>query len=230
MAAEAAAADGPGRPGAPAAPARVFEHASAAQAIVAATRQQGNPILSHVRATRVEFLEGLVPDYLAGPGIAVLFISLRFQRLHPDYLKRRAEALEGRHRVRVLLCRVDLEQPEEPLEQVTLLAFHGELTLLLAFSDLEAAAYLETLHRYQNKSASAIVKRLTEGDHRTRLVEVLTSAKCVNRTDAASLAARFGSFAGIARATEEELQGCPGIGDKKLRQLRHALHAPFFPS
>nr|QDO16410.1 DNA excision repair protein ERCC-1 [Lingulodinium polyedra] len=220
----AVASDAPPAP----VPAKRFEHPRAVQAIIAASRQQGNPILACVRSTLVEYADGLVPDYLAGPETAVLFISLRFQRLHPDYLQRRVEALASRHRVRVLLCRVDLEHPEEQLEQVTLLAFHSGLSLLLAFSDAEAAAYLETLHRYQSKSAEALMGKLAEGDHKARLTEVLTTVKGVNRTDAASLAGRFGSLARIASASVEELQRCPGIGDTKVKRLHHVFHAPFF--
>mmetsp|Transcript_45402 Transcript_45402/g.80609 ORF Transcript_45402/g.80609 Transcript_45402/m.80609 type:complete len:241 (+) Transcript_45402:70-792(+) len=209
--------------------ARVFEHPRASRAIMAAIRQQGNPILSFIQATLVEYAEGLVPDYLAGPEVAVIFISLRFQRLHSDYLQRRVDAISPHHyRVRVLLCRVDIDHPDEQLEQVTLLAFHGQLSLLLAWSDAEAAQYLETLHRYQSKSAEVLMGKVAEADPRARLTEVLTTVKGVNRPAVASLITRFGSFAGIAAASEEELQRCPGIGDKKVRQLHHALQEPFF--
>merc|ERR1711972_876080 len=138
---------------------------------------------------------------LAGPETAIAFISLRFHRLHPEYLKKRVDALGSRYRVRVLLCRVDLEHPEEALEQVTLLAFHSGLSLLLAWTDAEAAAYLETLHRHQNKGVEALMVKLTKGDHRTRLTEVLTTVKGVTRTDVSSLGKTFGSLAGIARAS-----------------------------
>ena len=64
--------------------------------------------------------------------------------------------LAGEWRNRILLCRVDIEQPDEALEQagrqfghvaslsvevgkqVTLTAFHGKLSLLLAWTDAEA--------------------------------------------------------------------------------------------
>eukprot|EP00933_Yihiella_yeosuensis_P038886 TRINITY_DN32830_c0_g1_i1.p1 TRINITY_DN32830_c0_g1~~TRINITY_DN32830_c0_g1_i1.p1 ORF type:complete len:243 (-),score=50.19 TRINITY_DN32830_c0_g1_i1:335-1063(-) len=206
-----------------------WDHPRAQHAIIAAARQRGNPILSCIKSTPVDFADDLLPDYLAGPSTALLFISLRFQRLHPEYLQRRIQHLGKRHRTRVVLCRVDLEKPDEPLEQVSLTTFHGECSLLLAFTDAEAAAYLETLHRYQHKGAEALMGKMAQGDSKERLTEVLTTVKGVNKTDAASLASRFGSFAGIARATEEELQQCPGIGDKKVRQLRHVFHAPFFP-
>jgi len=100
---------------------------------------------------------------------------------------------------------------------------------LLAWTDAEAAAYLETLHRSQSKGAEILMGKLSEGDHRSRLTEVLTTVRGVNRANAASMMNRFGSLAGIAGASEEELLGCPGIGGKKARQLHHVFHEPFFP-
>mmetsp|Transcript_60658 Transcript_60658/g.113323 ORF Transcript_60658/g.113323 Transcript_60658/m.113323 type:complete len:217 (-) Transcript_60658:192-842(-) len=200
----------------------------AQQAIVARTRQQQNPMLNCVRSTLIEFVDDLPADFLAGPETAVLFISLKFQRLHPDYLSGRAKAL-GDFRNRVLLCRVDLDNPDEPLEQVTSAAFHGKLSLLLAWTDAEAAAYLETLHRYQSKGAEALKSRVQQGDDRARLLEVLTTMKGINKSNATSLASHFGSFAQITKASEEEFLRCSGIGDKKVKQLTNVLHKPFFP-
>jgi len=204
-----------------------FEHPHAGRTIVAAKRQQGNPILAFIQSTGVEFVD-LVPDYLAGPDIAVLFISLRFHRLHPEYLEQRLQHIKGRYRVKVLLCRVDVEHPDELLQQVTLAAFHGELSLLLAWTDQEGAAYLETLHRCQNKGAETLMGKLTDGDHTARLSEVLTSIKGVNRTDARSLTTEFGSLAKMATASEGALQKCHGIGTKKVKQLHRVFHEPFF--
>ncbi|CAJ1348657.1 unnamed protein product [Effrenium voratum] len=203
--------------------------ARSSQAIVARTRQQANPVLSCIRSTLVEFVadDTLSADFLAGPDTAVLFISLRFQRVHPEYLDRRIQGL-GEWRNRILLCRVDVEQPEEALEQVTLAAFHGKLSLLLAWTDAEAAAYIETLHRYQSKGAEALMGRLNQ-DHHARHLEVLTTIKGINKTDAAALSTCFGSFAGVAKASSEDLQRCSGIGDKKVRQLSNVFHKPFFP-
>eukprot|EP00928_Gymnodinium_smaydae_P046958 TRINITY_DN31307_c0_g1_i1.p1 TRINITY_DN31307_c0_g1~~TRINITY_DN31307_c0_g1_i1.p1 ORF type:complete len:270 (+),score=52.37 TRINITY_DN31307_c0_g1_i1:71-811(+) len=207
-----------------------IDHRRARQVILAAVRQRGNPILSQIRSTLVEFIDGLAPDYLAGPEIAVLFISLKFHRLHPEYLSRRIQALTStKHRSRVLLCRVDVEQPDEPLEQITLQAFHAGVSLVLAWTDAEAAAYLETLHRHQNKSAEALMAKLPEDDQRARFSDVLTTVKGVNRTDASIILQRFGSFTQLASATEEELQRCPGIGEKKVKQLHHVFHTPFYP-
>lgn len=200
------------------------------QAIIAKERQKDNPILACIRSTLVDYVKNdqLSADFLAGPDTAVLFISLKFQLLYQDYLARRIKSL-GEWRNRILLCRVDVDQPEEALQQVTIAAFHGKLSLLLAWTDAEAAAYLETLHKYQSKGAEALRGRLTQGNHHTRLLEVLTTVKGINKTDAAALAGRFGSLAGVAKASQEELLRCSGIGDKKVRQLTNVFHKPFFP-
>mmetsp|Transcript_16298 Transcript_16298/g.37616 ORF Transcript_16298/g.37616 Transcript_16298/m.37616 type:complete len:231 (-) Transcript_16298:21-713(-) len=206
----------------------------ARQTILAASRQQGNPMLEYVRATLVEYLPELTPDYLVTPDTGVLFISLRFHRLHPEYLQQRIKGMEAasssgsRYRVKVLLCRVDLEQPEEPLEQITLTSFHSKLSLLLAWTDAEAAAYLEMLHRQQHKGPEQLMGSLPEGDHHSRLAEVLTTVRGVNKSDASMLMLRFGSLAKIATATDEELVSCPGIGERKVKQLHHVLQEPFF--
>lgn len=99
---------------------------------------------------------------------------------------------------------------------MTLEAFHGKLSLLLAWTDAEAAAYLETLHRNQGKGAQALMGRISKGDQHARLLEVLGSVKGINKSDAAALATRFGSFAALAQAGPEDLLRCSGIGDKKV--------------
>lgn len=82
------------------------------EAILARQRQRENPILACIRrecgncflkktepygarSTLVDYVpdEQLSPDFMAGPDTAVLFISLRFQRVHQDYLARRLKAL-----------------------------------------------------------------------------------------------------------------------------------------
>lgn len=49
--------------------------------------------------------------------------------------------------------------------------------------------------------------------------------RSINKTDVANMVSNFQSFAGIARATKEELSNCPGMGDKKVAdRARAAVH------
>jgi hypothetical protein len=45
-------------------------------AVLVSQRQQGNPVLKHLRAVRWTFAD-IVPDYQCGTNTAVLFLSLR---------------------------------------------------------------------------------------------------------------------------------------------------------
>lgn len=64
---------------------------------------------------------------------------------------------------------------------------------MLAFSIEEAARYLETFKVYENKPASSIMEKVGE-DYMAKFVDVLTSIRSVNKTDAGTLACNFGSL------------------------------------
>lgn len=60
----------------------------------------------------------ITPDYLAGPGTAILFLSLRFHLLKPAYIYGRMKALQRAYKLRILLCHVDTEDAVGPLAEV----------------------------------------------------------------------------------------------------------------
>ncbi|KAL6779001.1 RAD10 [Auxenochlorella protothecoides x Auxenochlorella symbiontica] len=87
-------------------------------AVLVSKRQEGNPVLRHMRNVRWQFGD-IVPDYLAGPNTAILFLSLRFHLLKPEYIYGRMKALQRAYRLRVLLCHVDTEDAVGPLGEVS---------------------------------------------------------------------------------------------------------------
>ncbi|KAG8907941.1 Excision repair cross-complementation group 1 [Tulasnella sp. 403] len=118
---------------------------------------------------------------------------------------------------------------------------------MAAWSMEEAAQYLMTYKAYENKSPNMIKERI-DNDYASILHSALTSIKGVNKTDVLTLKTTFGvrpydvlrcstmaytptaqDFAGISRATPEELSLCPGFGKAKARRVREAFHQPFFP-
>jgi len=171
----------------------------------------------------------IVPDFLVGKANAVLFIGLRYHRLHPEYLGGRVKQLRDSHKYRLItiLCNVDLDDPAGPLEGITTIAYHNQCSMLCAWGNEECAKYLVTLKSYENKPADLLQGRF-ETDHAVRLTEVLTTIPTVNKTDANTLMGQFGSLKDIMAADGKDLSQCPGIGDKKQRQLMKALHEPFF--
>ena len=74
---------------------------------------------------------------------------------------------------------------------------------------------------YENKPAEVIQKDVGH-DYVSRITTALTLIRGVNKTDVKTLGDRFGSAAGIFKASATELQACPGIGPTKARRLYDA--------
>lgn len=69
-------------------------------------KQRGNPILKSITNVPWEF-DDIIPDYIVGPTTCVLFLSLKYHSLNPDYIHNRLKALGKRFELRVLLVQVD---------------------------------------------------------------------------------------------------------------------------
>lgn len=194
-------------------------------AIIVSRRQQGNPILKHIRNVRWAFGD-IVPDYLLGQNTCALYLSLRYHLLHPDYIYYRIRELQKGFKLRVVLCHVDLEDVIKPLHEVTRTALLHDCTLLCGWSVEECARYLETIKIYENKPADIIQER-TDNDYLSRLSNTITTVRHVNKSDVVSLGSTFGTLSGIMGASMEELARCPGIGERKVKRLYDTFHEPF---
>ncbi|CAK5281747.1 unnamed protein product [Mycena citricolor] len=82
--------------------------AASGNSIVVSPVQRGNPVLEAIKNVSKEF--GEIPcDYQVGRTTGVLFLSLKYHRLHPEYIHTRIEKL-GRHMytLRILLVMCDV--------------------------------------------------------------------------------------------------------------------------
>lgn len=70
-------------------------------------KQRGNPILKSITNIPWEFDETIIPDYVVGSTAGVLYLSLRYHQLNPDYIHNRLKLLGKRFELRVLLVQVD---------------------------------------------------------------------------------------------------------------------------
>lgn len=71
-------------------------------------KQRGNPILKSITNIPWEFDSTIVPDYVVGVTASILYLSLRYHRLNPDYIHARLKELGKRYELRILLVQVDV--------------------------------------------------------------------------------------------------------------------------
>lgn len=69
-------------------------------------KQRGNPLLKSITNVTWEF-EDIVPDYVVGRTACILFLSLKYHNLNPDYIHNRLKLLGKMFELRVLLVQVD---------------------------------------------------------------------------------------------------------------------------
>ncbi|GLE11810.1 hypothetical protein PINS_up024504 [Pythium insidiosum] len=192
--------------------------------------QTGNPLLKAVKNVTLEFRDGLAPDYVVNASCCVLFLSVRYHLLHGHYLEERIERVRkddaAQYKNKVVLCLVDVEDNETALREINRITLLSQFTLILSWSWLEAARYIETLKAYENKAAT-LIKEKVDTDFLAQANDVLTTVRSVNKTDVVTLLSTFGSMQGVFSASLEELSLCPGIGAKKVRQLLETFNEPF---
>lgn len=188
-------------------------------------KQRGNPVLKFITNVPWEYDE-IIPDYEVGKTICLLFLSLRYHNMNPDYINNRIKELGKKYELRVLLVQVDLKDPHIALKNLTRICLLTDLTLMLAWSPEEAAKIIENYKIYENKPPDGIMERI-ENDPHQKVINALSTIKPVNKTDAMTLIAKFGTLDNIIKATESRLAECPGFGATKAKKLYKALHEHF---
>lgn len=118
-------------------------------------------------------------------------ISIRYHRLHPEYIFSRIASLANQFVLRILLVLVDVETHQHAIRELTRVAMVNDLTLVCAWSNEEAARYIETYKAYENKPPDAIKERV-ENDYLSKLTDGLTQIPSINKTDIVTLSSTFG--------------------------------------
>ncbi|KAG9091373.1 ssDNA endonuclease and repair protein rad10 [Ceratobasidium sp. UAMH 11750] len=195
--------------------------------IIVSTRQKGNPVLDHVKQSW-EYGD-IVADYQVGATTGVLYLSLKYHHLHPQYIPDRFEKLGRSYDLRILLILCDVTEHQNSIKELTKACLLNQMTVMIAWSLEEAGKYLGTYKQYEFQSHHLIKERV-DADYTSLLRAALTTVRGVNKTDVMTLRTNFGSFKNIAHATTEDLQLCPGFGPTKVRRLREAFNKPFHSS
>ncbi|KAI8588894.1 restriction endonuclease type II-like protein [Geranomyces variabilis] len=193
--------------------------------IIVNSCQRGNGILKYIRNVPWEY-GPIVPDYQIGETACALFLSLKYHRLHPDYVYTRIKQLGQSFLIRVLLCVVDIDDHQSSIRDLTRIAVYNSFTIILAWSAEEAGRYLETFKAYEHKPPD-ILKERVDPDYLAKLTDAITQIKSINKTDVITLASAFGSLKNIIAASPDDLEQCPGFGKEKVRRLHEAFNEPF---
>ncbi|KAK3402339.1 restriction endonuclease type II-like protein [Sordaria brevicollis] len=203
---------------------------SVGSSILVSPRQKGNPVLASIKSTPWEYSD-IPSDYVLGSTTCCLFLSLKYHRLHPEYIYTRIRLLQHRYLLRILLTLVDIPNYEEPLRELSKTSLVNNVTVILCWSAQEAARYLELYKSYEFASAQGIMGARKQG-YAEQMVEFVTVPRSINKTDAIALVSEFGSLRRAVNVVaenggEERLAGVQGWGEKKVRQWKKAVEGGF---
>ncbi|KAL1977991.1 hypothetical protein VTN31DRAFT_850 [Thermomyces dupontii] len=199
---------------------------TAPSAILVSPRQKGNPVLNYIKLVPWEWAADIPADYVLGATTCALFLSLKYHRLHPEYIYSRIRMLAGKYRLRIILVLVDVPNHEDSLRELSKTSIVNNVTLILSWSAPEAAHYLELFKSSENAQPTAIRTQQAQS-YRDSLVDFVTTPRSINKSDATSLISTFGSLRAAINAQPEEISAVPGWGEKKVRQWCGAVREDF---
>ncbi|KAI1257084.1 hypothetical protein MGN70_000123 [Eutypa lata] len=198
---------------------------SSGSSILVSPRQKGNPVLTALRSLPWEYSD-IPADYGLGLTTCALFLSLKYHRLHPEYIYTRIRNLQGRYNLRILLAMVDISNHEDSLRELSKTSLVNNVTLILCWSAAEAARYLELYKSYEHANFNAI-KGQQATSYAEKLVEFVTVPRGINKADAISLVSSFGSLKNAINGDPEQVAVIGGWGEKKVKRWCNVVEEPF---
>ncbi|KAF1356835.1 restriction endonuclease type II-like protein [Delphinella strobiligena] len=198
---------------------------AATSSILVSPRQKGNPILNNIRSMPWEYAD-IPADFVLGTTTCALFLSLKYHRLHPEYIYSRIRVLAGKYQLRIVLVMVDIENHEDPLKELSKTSIINNVTVILTWSAQEAGRYLELFKSCENAAPTSI-KAQQSLSYSDKLVEFVTVPRSINKTDAVGLVSNFGSVRTAVNARPEDISLIAGWGEKKVKTWCNAVREPF---
>ncbi|CCF41448.1 DNA repair protein rad10 [Colletotrichum higginsianum] len=194
-------------------------------AILVSPRQRGNPVLASLKSMPWEYSD-IAADYGLGLTTCALFLSLKYHRLHPEYIYTRIRNLQGKYNLRIMLTMVDIPNHEEVLRELSKTSLVNNVTIILCWSAAEAARYLELYKSYEHANFNAI-RGQQASTYAEKLVEFVTVPRSVNKSDAVALVSNFGSLKNAINADPEQIGIIAGWGAVKVNKWAKAVEEPF---
>lgn len=209
-----------------------------------ANSQKGNPLLESalMKLTPWSYSGDILSDYYINATLQVLFLSLKYHKLRPEYVWRRIERLKGTSSgspdpgahdkaLRVLLVVVDIDLPQEAIRHLLGICMKLDLSMVVVWSFEEAGNYIAYFKQNElaHSKIDSSIQGLKKGDYNLNIVSTLTSVRAVNKTDVANLLANCKSFKNVVlqASLEDGLKDIQGLGLRKLQNLRAVFTEPF---
>lgn len=199
--------------------------------IIVNRNQEYNPVVKLIRNVGWEYSEGdqLVVDYRLGQSTGLLFLSVRYHRIHSNYIYERMQMIpKEKYRLMVILLLLDdrknWSRNDRTINEITKTACLLSWTVIVAWSDEEAARWLEALHSQQHKTTDLLREKVSTA--RVNTERVLCEIPGINKTDAKLLMCTAGSLNNIASLKHEDILKLRGFGKKKTDSLFTSLDAP----
>lgn len=152
--------------------------------------------------------------------------SLKYHRLHPEYVYTRIRNLQGKYNLRILLTMIDIPNHEDSLRELSKTSLVNNVTVISCWSAAEAARYLELYKSYEHANFDAI-KGKQAANYADKLVDFVTVPRSLNKSDAVALVANFGSLKNAINADAEQLAMISGWGGVKIKRWSAAVDEPF---
>jgi DNA excision repair protein ERCC-1 len=168
----------------------------------------------------------ILADYQIGQTACALFLSLKYHRLHPEYIYGRIKGLQGKYNLRIILTLVDIDNHEASLKELSKTSIINNVTIILCWSAAEGARYLELFKSSENASSESI-RQHQSNLYADRMVDFVTTPRAINKTDAVSLVSQFGTIHTAVNARHEDVATIAGWGEKKVQQWCQSVQEPF---
>ncbi|CUM64237.1 uncharacterized protein PRCAT00001832001 [Priceomyces carsonii] len=207
--------------------------------------QKGNPLLEHslMKNTSWSYDDSILSDYYINPTLQILFLSLKYFKLHPEYIWQRLKKLNkgsivdakpNNRALRILLAVVDIDSHQEVLCNLLDICIKHDLSLVLAWSFEEAGNYIVFARQLDDAPAKrrAAVEGLKASDYNSCVVDSLSSIRLINKTDVSNLLANCKSIKNvILRSCEARdgnaLSNIGGLGSVKIGNMKLVFLEPF---
>lgn len=119
-------------------------------------RQDGNPVLKYIRNVVYEWDSEIKCDFECSKNCGILYLSLKYHKLHAGYIETRLNDLNG-YQIKVLLVHSNVEDPSFLLRDLNMLCYRTCICLVLCYSVEEAAEYIEHFKSTENRKVDKVL-------------------------------------------------------------------------